>query len=64
VIVLALPLLILLQAMPPPLGQMVIALWIGRAFGATEMIVAVPGPVLPPPEDCNCGVPASPGGPR
>ena len=63
---LALPLLILLQAMPPPLGQIMAILMFGRAIGTEQRGVPVPGPrpQSAPAEDCNCGVPASPGGPR
>ena len=61
---LALPLLVLLQVMPPPLGRIGTALILGRGFGNTDIIVAVPLPTPAPAEDCNCGVPSSPRGPR
>jgi hypothetical protein len=58
---LALPLLVLFLAMPQPFGQAATVLVLGRAFGGTDLIIAIPAP---PAEDCNCGVPASPRGPR
>ncbi|MBP0464763.1 hypothetical protein J5Y09_12655 [Roseomonas sp. PWR1] len=62
----ALPLLFLMQVMPPPLGQVTMILVLGRAYGTGERDLPVPPPRLQsaPAEDCNCGVPASPRGPR
>ena len=59
---LAASLLVLLQAMPPPLGRLGTAVILGRVSGATDLVVAVPLPA--PAEDCNCGIPSSPRGPR
>ncbi|WP_137128174.1 hypothetical protein [Roseomonas sp. HF4] len=58
---LVLPIVILLQVLPPPLGMMMTA----RMFGATahtDVILSIPAPA--PAEDCNCGIPSSPRGPR
>ncbi len=60
---LVLPLVILMQVMPPPFGTIVGALVLGRAHDPREIVEAVPLPA-PPAEDCDCGVPASPRGPR
>ena len=57
-----LPLMVVLQFMPPPVGRMASALVFGRIGGGTDVIVAVPLPA--PTEDCHCGVPSSPRGPR
>ncbi|WP_198370474.1 hypothetical protein [Roseomonas rosulenta] len=61
-----LPLLLMTQVLPPPLGQVTVLLVLGRAYGTGERDLPVPWPRLQsaPAEDCNCGVPASPRGPR
>ncbi|CAH0135188.1 hypothetical protein [Roseomonas sp. CECT 9278] len=61
-----LPLLLLGQVIPPPFGQFALLLVVGRAYGTDQRDVPVPEPRLQsaPAEDCNCGVPASPRGPR
>jgi hypothetical protein len=61
-----LPLLLLMQVLPPPLGQLTLTLLVGRGYGMEQRDVPVPEPRLQsaPAEDCNCGVPASPRGPR
>ena len=59
---LAIPLIILIQVLPPPLGQFVSSVFFVRA-AHTHVIVAVPLPA-PPVAECDCGVPASPRGPR
>lgn len=51
----ALPLYVLIQVMPPPLGQWVAILTLGIGSG---------GIAYAAPADCGCGVPASPRGPR
>lgn len=58
---LLLPIVILLQVLPPPLGLMMTA----RMFGAAApagVVLSIPAPA--PAEDCNCGIPSSPRGPR
>ena len=50
-----LPLYLLIQVLPPPLGQVVSTLVLGTQGG---------GIVYAAPADCGCGVPASPRGPR
>lgn len=62
-----LPLVVLLQALPPPAGRIATAVLPHGTGGARDQIVTVPVP--PPPatpdgEDCRCGVPDSPRGPR
>jgi len=66
VTLIALPLVILLQVMPPPLGLLASTLILGSAVSHTDVIVSVPlpGPPTTPAQDGNCGVPASPRGPR
>jgi hypothetical protein len=61
-----LPLLLFSQVMPPPLGQFAVLLVVGSAYGTDRRDVPLPQPRLQsaPAEDCNCGVPASPRGPR
>jgi hypothetical protein len=61
-----LPLLLLVQVLPPPLGQLTMLLVVGRAHGTDQREVPVPQahPQSAPAEDCDCGVPASPRGPR
>ncbi|NMJ40022.1 hypothetical protein GWK16_02130 [Roseomonas sp. JC162] len=64
-----LPLVVLFQVMPPPLGQLASTLILGRMGGGTDIIVAIPAPAgapatAAPAEDCGCGVPNSPRGPR
>jgi hypothetical protein len=61
-----LPLLLFAQVLPPPLGQIGLLLVVGRAYATDQRDVPVPQPRLQsaPAEDCNCGVPASPRGPR
>jgi hypothetical protein len=61
-----LPMLLLLQFMPPPLSQLAASLMFGRAHATEQREVPVPEPRLQfaPAEDCQCGVPASPRGPR
>jgi hypothetical protein len=60
--VLAIPLIVLMQVLPAPLGQLAASLFALRA-AHTDVIVAVPVPP-PPAADCDCGVPSSPRGPR
>lgn len=62
---LILPLLILMQVLPPPLGLVVTARLFGPASHA-DAVLAVPMPGAPATaaEDCDCGVPANPRGPR
>jgi len=59
-------LLLLFHVVPPPLGEVAATLVLGRGYGTGQMDVPVPAPRLQsaPAEDCNCGVPASPRGPR
>jgi len=61
-----LPILFMAQVLPPPLGQVTLLLVVGRAYGTDQRDVPVPEPRLQsaPAEDCNCGVPSSPRGPR
>jgi hypothetical protein len=64
-----LPLVVLFQVMPPPLGQLASTLILGRMGGGTDIVVAIPAPAeapaaAAPAEDCGCGVPNSPRGPR
>jgi hypothetical protein len=61
-----LPLLLFVQVLPPPLGQVTMLLLVGRAYGTDQRDVPVPQaqPQSAPAEDCDCGVPASPRGPR
>ena len=59
---LLLPLLILMQVLPPPLG----AIFAARMFGTgsqTAIILEIPRPPAAT-GDCDCGVPSSPRGPR
>jgi hypothetical protein len=57
--------LVLAQVMPPPLGTMTITLVLGTAYGTGERDLPVPRPQSAPgQEECNCGVPSSPRGPR
>ena len=49
------PLYLLIQVMPPPLGHMVSMLMLGTQGG---------GIVYALPADCGCGVASSPRGPR
>jgi len=64
--IVALFVLVLSQVMPPPLGTITVTLMIGTAFGTAQRDLPVPRPqsAPAPAEDCNCGVPASPRGPR
>jgi hypothetical protein len=61
-----LPLLLFGQVVPPPFGQLAVLLVVGSAYGTDRRDVPLPRPRLQsaPAEDCNCGVPASPRGPR
>lgn len=66
-----LPLVVFLQVMPPPAGQIATAALLRGTGGGRDIIVAVPAPTPPPAlpaapegEDCHCGVPSSPRGPR
>jgi hypothetical protein len=61
-----LPLLLMAQVMPPPMGHFAVLLVVGSAYSTDRRDVPVPRPRLQsaPAEDCNCGVPASPRGPR
>ena len=61
-----LPLLLLVQTLPPPLGQFALLLVVGRAYGTEQRDVPVPAPLLQaaPAEDCHCGVRSNPRGPR
>lgn len=52
---------VLLQSLPPPAGALASA-WLFSPRGHTDVILALPTPA--PAQDCNCGVPASPRGPR
>jgi hypothetical protein len=61
---LLLPGLMLMQALPPPLGQVAATLILGRAFATGPAEAPVPQAQSAPAEDCHCGVPASPRGPR
>ena len=54
----ALPLILLLQFVPPPFGPIMAARLLGTAPAAAPAAAAAPA------EDCHCGVPASPRGPR
>jgi hypothetical protein len=64
--VILLSLLGLLQAAPPPLGQLAISAIMGVGYmpGSRDLPVPTPRLQAAPAEDCNCGVPASPRGPR
>lgn len=53
--ILLLPLYLLIPVLPPPLGQVSATLVLGTAAGGIAYAV---------PADCQCGVPASPRGPR
>jgi hypothetical protein len=53
--VMALPIYLLIQVFPPPLGQAVAILTLGIGGGGIAYSM---------PADCGCGVPASPRGPR
>lgn len=59
-----LPLYLLLQVMPPPFGTIVANFTLGIGGSRTDYIVSLPVPPPAPAEDCHCGVPASPRGPR
>lgn len=59
---LAIPFFILMQVLPPPLGQLVSSVFHMRA-AHTDLVVAAPVPA-PPVAECDCGVPSSPRGPR
>lgn len=63
-----LPLVLLLQALPPPAGRVATAILLHGVGGGRDVIVAVPAPSASPGaasgEDCHCGVPNSPRGPR
>jgi hypothetical protein len=61
-----LPILFMAQVVPPPIGQLALLLVVGTAYGAGAPDVPVPQPRLQsaPAEDCDCGVPSSPRGPR
>ena len=59
---LAIPLIILMQVLPPPLGQLVPAVFFMRT-AHTDVVVAVPLPA-PPVAECDCGAPSTPRGPR
>ncbi len=63
-----LPLVVLFQVLPPPLGQGASTLIFGRVGGGTDIVVAIPAPAPAtaeaPAADCGCGVPNSPRGPR
>jgi len=50
-----LPIYLLIQVMPPPLGQLTVTLILGSAQGGIDYSA---------PADCGCGVPARPRGPR
>jgi hypothetical protein len=60
------PMLLMMQILPPPLGQVALTLVLGRAYGTGERDLPLPAPRLQsaPAQDCDCGVPASPRGPR
>lgn len=58
------PLVILLQALPPPAGRIATGLLLFGMRPGQDVILAVPAPPAAPAEDCNCGVPNSPRGPR
>jgi hypothetical protein len=65
---LAVLLVVMLQVLPQPLGHAMLTMVFGTALatGARDLPVPAPAPRLQsaPAEDCNCGVPASPRGPR
>lgn len=58
-----LPLALLLQAVPPPFAQLAWTLVFGASAGPIAYVVPTP-PAASPAEDCRCGVPDSPLGPR
>jgi hypothetical protein len=57
---------VLFHVMPPPMGDLAATLVLGRAYGLGQRLapLPVPRPQSAPAGDCNCGVPASPRGPR
>jgi hypothetical protein len=63
---LAVVLVVMLQVLPQPLGHAMLTMVFGTAFTTGPRDLPVPAPRLQsaPAEDCNCGVPASPRGPR
>lgn len=54
-----LPLVLLLQALPPPAGRIATAVLLHGTGGGRALAVPAPDG-----EDCRCGVPNSPRGPR
>ncbi|MBR0680678.1 hypothetical protein GXW74_09275 [Roseomonas eburnea] len=62
----ALSLAFLLQAVPPPFAQLVSTMMFGVTARPIEYVVPAPPalPAAPPAEDCRCGIPSSPRGPR
>ena len=54
-----LPLVVLFQVLPPPAGRIATVVLLHGVGGGRDVPVTTPGN-----EDCRCGVPDSPRGPR
>jgi hypothetical protein len=59
-----LPVLFMAQVLPQPLGQFTMLVVLGAGYGTARQDPPVPRPPSAPAEECDCGVPSSPRGPR